>query len=38
MTYLKKGDRKAATKVYESLKALDEGVAEALMKEINSSS
>jgi tetratricopeptide (TPR) repeat protein len=38
MTLLKKGDKKAATKEYEALKELDEGIAEALMKEINSSS
>lgn len=37
MTYLKKGDKKAAKKEYEALKGVDEGIAEALMKEINSS-
>lgn len=38
MTHLKKGDKEAATKEYEALKDIDERVAEALMKNINSSS
>jgi Flp pilus assembly protein TadD len=38
MTYLKTGRKKDAMKEYEALKKFDEGVAEALMKEINSAS
>ena len=34
ITYLKTGNKKEALKEYEALKDFDEGIAEALMKEI----
>jgi len=37
LTYMKKGDKKAAMREYEELKKYDEGAAENLMKELNSS-
>ena len=38
VTYLKTGNKKAAMQEYESLKKFDEGVAEALMKQIKKGS
>lgn len=38
VTYIKKGDKKAAMEQYTLLKEFDEGAAEALLKEIKSSS
>ncbi len=38
MTYLKTGNRKAALQQYESLKDMDSGIADALMKEIKGNS
>ncbi len=36
IAYLKSGNKKAARQEYESLKTIDDGIAEALLKEMNS--